>query len=735
MIFELALLGAAYFGAGKLREDGPLATRVRELTDKVVDFIAPELPAVEPAFKPAAPEAAATPPPPEPPAPARAGRQARTPTSPEQQNAVAVRTHYRNVSLFSVGALTLRNFVPLAGPLGFVTYVYGLSPHLKGVEEHLRKNRSINVDTLFLLADVLALFTGSYIAAAVSLYLIQAGKYGVVLAKDNSRKHIRNLFRDLPVTVRRVRDDGAEEEIPLAEVRRGDVLVLHAGKVIPVDGVIIEGCAGVDQQALTGEAALAEKCPGDPVLANTALMNGRVLVRVEKSGAETTASQIAEIMLKSVDYKSEAQLRGETWANALTRPMFYSSLALLPFLGPVSTSVFINSHIGMRIRILAPMSTLKYISVASRRGLLVKDGRALEKYLEVDAVLFDKTGTLTSEEPEVSQVIAASDRSIAEVVRLAAIAEQKLAHPIARAVLNKARELGVSYPDIEDSCYSIGYGIRVESGGAVIRTGSLRYLEGEGIAVPERWHRLADESAQDGDSLIYIALDRRLAGALRLAPRTRLEMDGVIARLRSQGVTYMAVVSGDAEAPTRKLAEELGLDGWFAGVLPQRKAEIVAMLQAEGRTVCFVGDGINDSVALRQADVSVSLAGANTVAKDMAEIVLMDGHVGALGELGDISAELDKNLRESLEMSIAPGVINLLGAFVFNFNTLASLVINGSFGFLGALHALPDRDDVPEPRGHLESLTEGVILHGNGHDVGGGPEGTGEGNGNAIQPK
>mgnify|MGYP003814491649 CR=1 FL=1 len=734
MIFELALLGVAYFGAGKLREDGPFATKVRELADKVVDFIAPEPQAAPPAAKPDAPEAFAPSPPAAPSVPARAGRQARTPTSAEQQNAVAIRTHYRNASLFSVGALTLRQIVPLAGPLGFAAYVYGLSPHLKGVEEHLRKHRSINVDTLFLLADVLALFTGSYIAAAVSLYLIQAGKYGVVLAKDNSRKHIRNLFRDLPVTVRRVRG-GAEEDIPLAEVRRGDVLVLHAGKVIPVDGIIIEGCAGVDQQALTGEAALAEKGPGDLVLANTALMNGRVLVRVEKSGAETTASQIAEIMLNSVDYKSDAQLKGEAWANALTRPMFYSSLALLPFLGPVSTSVFINAHIGMRIRILAPMSTLKYISVASRRGLLVKDGRALEKYLEVDAVLFDKTGTLTSEEPEVSQVIAASDRSISEVVRLAAIAEQKLAHPIARAVLNKARELGVTYPDIEDSCYSIGYGIQVESGGAVIRAGSLRYLDGEGIAVPERWRRLADESAQDGDSLIYIALGDRLAGALRLAPRTRLEMGGVIARLRSQGVTYMAVVSGDAEAPTRKLAEELGLDGWYAGVLPQRKAEIVAMLQAEGRTVCFVGDGINDSVALRQADVSVSLAGANTVAQDMAEIVLMDGHVGALGDLGDISAELDKNLRESLEMSIAPGVINLLGAFVFNFNTLASLVVNGGFGFLGALHALPGRDDGPERPGHLESLTEGVILHGNGHDGGDGPEGTGEGSGNAAQPK
>ncbi len=704
MFFEAALLGLAYFGAKTLKEDGKVATMIRDLGDKAVEYLLPPAERAQPAT-PATPVHAPAAPP-----------AAKPPASAEQQAAVDIRYHYRNVSLFAVGAVALRNFVPLAGALGFAAYVYGLAPHMKTVDEHLRKNRCINVDTLFLLSDVLALFSGSYIAAAFGLYLIQAGKLSVVRAKDSSRKHIQHLFRDLPNMVWLARD-GVEAEVPLASVRKDDVLVLHAGKVIPVDGVILEGFAGVDQQALTGEATLAEKGPGDPVLANTMLINGRILVRVEKSGEATTASQIAEIMLKSVNFKSDAQLKGEQWANQLTRPMFYSSLVLLPFIGPVSTSVFINAHIGMRIRILAPMNTLKHISIASRRGLLVKDGRALEKFLDIDAVLFDKTGTLTCEDPEVSQIIASGSRSMAEVIRYAAIAEQKLAHPIAKAVLNKAREMGVEFPDIEDSRYAIGYGIRVESGGEIVQAGSLRYLDGEGVPVSERWRRLDADGQDDGGSLIYLAVDGKLIGALRLQPRTRLEMAGVIAKLREQGVTYMAIVSGDAEGPTRQLAEELGMDGCFAEVLPQRKAEIVAMLQAEGRTVCFIGDGINDSIALKQADVSISLSGANTIAKDMAEIVLMDGHVGALGELHGISAELDKNLKESLELSITPGFINLLGAFVLNFNTLTSLVINAGFSFLGALHALPGGGDTePETPRAKAVRTEGVIIPENGHN-------------------
>ena len=446
MILELALLGATYLGSKKLKEDGPFAARVREMTGRIVDAVLPPTTpdsgtATALDADPAAPGVA----PGTVPSVEVAGGAAD-----EKDSVVAIRKHYRDVSLFSVGALAVRGFVPLAGVAGFAAYVYGLAPHLLTVEEHLKKKRVVNVDCLFLLADVLALLSGSYVAAAVSLCLIQSGRLGVVLAKDSGRRHIQHLFRDLPGRVWVVRD-GVEVEVPLASVEKGDVLVLHAGTVIPVDGTIVEGFAGVDQHMLTGESVPVEKGPGDVVLANTVLSNGRILVRVERSGSETAAGRIAEVILHSVDHKSDVQLRGEEWADSLTNPMFFASLALLPFLGPVSTSVFINSHIGMRIRILAPMSTLKHIGNASRHGLLIKDGRALEKYLGIDAILFDKTGTLTDDAPEVSHIFPADGRSADEVLRYAAIAEQKLAHPIAKAVMAKAREARIAYPEIDDS--------------------------------------------------------------------------------------------------------------------------------------------------------------------------------------------------------------------------------------------------------------------------------------------
>lgn len=673
MFFEAALLGATYYGSERLKEDSPVVKTVRTVFNEVVWLLTAKDEPPEPVARPARPALLAV---------------------SEPDNVVAVREHYKNVGLLSVGALTLAKVFPAFGILGFASYAYALAPHLRKVVEELRDSGEINVDGLFLLADTLALISRSYVAAAFSLYLIQEGKLGIVRAKDTSIKHVQHLFAELPETVS-ILDDGALREVPLQSVKRGDRLVLHGGQVIPVDGLIVEGCAGVDQHVLTGESQLAEKCPGDPVFANTLLINGRIVVSVEKSGPETTANQVAYMLFNSISHKSKIQLRGEAWADQLVRPMFYASLVLLPFLGPVPTSVFINAHIGVRIRILAPMSTLKHISAASRKGILVKDGRALEKFLEVDTILFDKTGTLTSDEPEVADIISAGRHSAQQIVRYAAIAEQKLAHPIARAILSKARELNVAWPDIDDSRYSIGYGIKVECEGETIQVGSLRYLEGEAIPLPPNMLGL-----QNGNrSLVVIAVNRSVVGAMRLQPRTRLDMTDIVARLREQGMRHLAIVSGDSDEPTRLLAENLGMDEYFANVLPQEKAEIVKRLQAEGRKVCFVGDGINDAIALKQADVSVSLAGAHSIARDMAEIVLMDGHVGAINVLHDISSELERDLKRSLNYSLAPGAINLLGAFLLHFNTLTSLLVNATFGVMGAMHTLPENETPAQPEG------------------------------------
>ncbi|SEH40858.1 heavy metal translocating P-type ATPase [Magnetospirillum fulvum] len=677
MIVGLGLLCLAYYGAKKLPEDSPIAIKIREVSETAIRYLTDEKP---------------------PPENLEDDKEAEKKYVPEP--AEVIQGHYTNASAFCLGALAVRRFVPLAGPIGFAAYVYGMGPHLRDVEASLLKEKKIDCDSLFLFADVLALVTGNYVAAALSLYMIHLGKLGVLRAKDLSRKELRHLFLDLPGKVWVIRD-GCEIEVDLESVQKDECIVLHGGNVIPVDGVIVQGIAGINQQALTGEAQIVEKGPGESVFANTFVSCGRILVKAERSGSETTSNQIADILLNSISYKSDAQLKGEKWADQLTMPLFYSSLGLLPIIGPVSTSVFINSHIGMRIRVFAPMVTLKHISMASKNGLLVKDGRALERLIEVDAILFDKTGTLTHEDQDVTRIHCVNGCDEAELIRYAAIAEQKQTHPIAQAILRKAREMEVSFPDIEDSNYSIGYGITVVCGDEIIQVGSVRYLEGEAIPLPDDLRQLQIREQTAGHTFVFLAVDGQVRGAVQLEAQIRAEVEQVVAGLRQQGIGYMAIVSGDHDGPTRALAERLGMDAYFANVLPQQKAEIVTRLQDEGKVVCFVGDGINDSIALKQADVSISVAGASTIAKDMAEIVLMDGHLHEMNLLHDISSSLDRNLNKSLWFCIAPGVVNLFGTFVVKFTTLTSLLVNTSFAGIGmaAVSSTPDvvREPAPEP--------------------------------------
>src|ERR1041385_2076472 len=243
-------------------------------------------------------------------------------------------------SLASMGFFAVRYFVPGALPLGLVTYLYNAIPTMKNVEEALVRDKKVNVDVLFFVADVLTFATANYFTAAFGLTMIHAGRYQVSKAKDDSAKMLTHLFRELPQSVWTL-VDGQEVEIPLADVRAGDLLIVTSGGVIPVDGVIQEGTAQIDQCALTGEAQPAEREKGDPVFANTIVLAGKLLIRVERSGADTTSALIAAMLLKSGSFKTGVQLKGERWADQMSLPMLASSMALLPFIGPTSTAVFI----------------------------------------------------------------------------------------------------------------------------------------------------------------------------------------------------------------------------------------------------------------------------------------------------------------------------------------------------------------------------------------------------------
>lgn len=599
-------------------------------------------------------------------------------TEPVPANQMESCEHYKDMSLLTMGLFGLRYIFPFLGPAGMLCYLYTVIPYMKDVEKTLLRDRKVNVDVLFLLSDFLALMVGQYLAAGFGLYLRHLAILIVERTKDHSQKMVMSVFGELPQKVWVLLND-AEVEIPLSHIRKDDILIVRAGEIIPADGFITEGMASIDQQALTGEAQPAEKGAGDYVYANTIVIAGRIHIKVESSGYDTEASKIADILLYSTSFKSEIQLKGEKWANKATSPMLVTAGLVLPIFGPQSAAVFINSHMGNRIRVLAPLGTLKHVAMAAQNHILIKDGRALEALCKVDTVLFDKTGTLTTGEPEVTRIHSCSHYSEHEILGLAATAEAKLTHPIAEAILRQAENMHLTPQDILDSEYRIGYGITVSIGGKVVRVGSIRFITGEGIAVPEKIRDIMANSDKSGNTFILVTADARVAGAIELQAKVRPEAKKTIDQLRNRGITHFAVVSGDHEQPTRKLAEELGADEYFYNILPEEKARIVEQLQEKNRIVCFVGDGINDAIAMKKADVSISLAGAATIATDMAEIILTDGTLVNLCDLFDISKKLDKNLKKSLKLSIAPGIINVAGAFVFHFNIMTSLVVSVLF--------------------------------------------------------
>lgn len=484
----------------------------------------------------------------------------------------------------------------------------------------------------------------------------------VTRTRSHTRASLTDLFGDRPEHVW-VRRDGVEVQIHFESVQLGDVVVISAGQMIPVDGTIREGVASIDQHVLTGEAQPVEKGEGDPVFAATVVLAGTICVQVEKTGLDTVATQIGKALNQTADFISSVQLRGQEISDKAALPTLAAAAVALPLVGPSNAMAILFSGVGYNMRILGPLSVLSFLQRAARQGILIKDGRALEQLSKVDTIVFDKTGTLTLEQPHVGAIYACDGYSEDLVLLLAAAAERRQTHPIARAILQEARERELDLPAISDAAYEVGYGIRVVVDNTLVRVGSHRFMAIDGIYVPRSLDALEAAAHDQGHSLVYVAVDNQLAGSIELRPTIRPEVKRIVDGLRERELD-LYIISGDHAGPTRRLAAQLGVQHYFAEVLPENKASAIARLQAEGRFVCFIGDGINDAIALKQANVSISLRGASSIATDTAQIILMDETLGHLGALFDISRQFEANMNRNFQTTLVPGAIIIGGAFL-----------------------------------------------------------------------
>lgn len=506
---------------------------------------------------------------------------------------------------------------------------------------------------------------------------------------DESRAHLSSMFEQQMETVW-ILVDKVEMQIPFEQLKVDDTVIVQSGEMIPADGVVIDGMANVDQHILTGEANPVEREAGDGVFASTVVLSGKIYIRVEKAGEDCTVAKIADILNQTVDFKSTTQLRAEKMSKDLVKPALIVSGLALPFWGFTGALAVINAHPKNKIMIIAPLTVLNYLNLAAKNGILIKDGRSLELLTQVDTIVFDKTGTLTEEQPYVGAIHCCAEEDETAVLCYAAAAEHKQKHPLARAILAAAERRAIVLPTVRDSECHMGYGVLVHTDSEDIHVGSARFMDISGIAIPADMRVQLTHCHQQGHSLVMVAVNQKLIGAVELWPTVRSEAKQVIAQLKARkNITATYIISGDHEIPTQKLADELGIDHHFSGVLPAQKAELIDKLKEEGRFVCYIGDGINDSIALKKSHVSISLSGASTIATDTAQIVLMDKGIGHLDTLFNLGEDFKRNMDDSLSIMLTPAIIGVGGVFLLGFGLPQTLFLNLAglaFGVNNAMH-------------------------------------------------
>jgi heavy metal translocating P-type ATPase len=580
-------------------------------------------------------------------------------------------------------AAAVEFLAPIFLPVSAGLFVYSVIPSFKNAHQVLFKEKRLGVDVLDAIVAFTCLATGQIFAGAVLAWCLSFGRKLLKKTEDDSKKMLLNVFGKQPRFVWLYRD-GVEIETMLEKLKLNDIIIVHTGETIPVDGEIVEGMAMIDQHALTGESAPAEKIKGDKVFAATTMLAGKIQVAVTSTGSETTSAKLTRILNDTAGYKLRSQSHGEELADKAVVPTLALASLGLGTIGLSGATAIINCDLGTGIRMAAPLGMLTSLTLCAQHGILVKDGRALELMRKVDTFLFDKTGTLTRERPEVGRILTFGAYSEQQILQWAAAAEYKFSHPIAKAILAKFESLGIPMAQTDESQYHVGYGITVHVDGHTVRVGSARFMKHENISLPNTLDQEMENVHSDGNSLILVAVDDALGGAIEMCAANRPEALEVINGLRERGAKHLAIISGDHDRPTRNLANKLGMDRYFAEVLPQDKAKYVELLQKEGRTVCFIGDGINDSIALKKANVSISLRGASTIATDTAQVVFMEESLTKLLRLRDISQDLQRNVDRSWGLIIVPNIICVGGAFLAGFGVMHSMVFNQ----IGAVFAL-----------------------------------------------
>ncbi len=548
---------------------------------------------------------------------------------------------------------------PLVMALNTPLILWNAAPIFKRAWHIWSHERRLNIDFLDALAISASLVQRLMVTGALITWLISLGDWIRDLTAAGSKRAVGQLLEFQDKTAWLVRD-GEIVAVPARDLAVGDIIVVHHGEMIPVDGEVIDGRATVDQKTITGESLPVVRAPGDAAFAATIVQDGQIRIRAIRVGSGTTAGQIAELVDQAPIGDTRMQNHAERLADRLVVPTLTlaASTALLTRDFHRFLSLVIVDY-GTGIRVAAPTSVLSSMTHAARAGIIIKSGRHMEKLAEIDTVLFDKTGTLTRGVPAVRDVVSYTNWVTPDhLLALAVAAETRLKHPVADAIRIRARELALDIPPCDEARYHVGMGVEGQVNGYYVHVGSERFMRQGGIDVG---CAATDRAGFDtrGESCMYVAVDGKLGGLIAYADQIRPESAEVIRALHGMGVSETIMLTGDNAAVASAVCQRLGLTGHRANMLPADKAEAVQELQRQGRVVAMIGDGINDSPALSYADVGIAMKHGADITHESADIVLMEDSLWKLVKAIEISQDAVGLIKQNYGIVIALNTLAL----------------------------------------------------------------------------
>ena len=542
--------------------------------------------------------------------------------------------------------------------------------------------RRVKVELLDALSISISAFRGDFDTAGTVMFLLEVGE---LLEEWTRKKSVADLARCMSLNVDRVwlRTAQGEVLVPVSQIQPGDAVVVRAGGIVPVDGLVLEGEVTVNQASLTGESIPVPKRPGGAVYAGTVVEEGECVLEVKQASGQSRYDQIVHMIEQSEQMKSEAESKAANLADKLVPYTFIGSLLSFVLTRNVARALSVLMvDFSCALKLAMPLAVLSAMREAGRAHITVKGGKFLEAVAAADTIVFDKTGTLTHACPRVAQVVSFGGKEEAEMLRLAACLEEHFPHSMANAVVEEAKRRGLRHEEYHSKVeYLVAHGIASTVDEERVLIGSAHFVfEDESCIIPEGEQERFDALPPEYSHL-YLAVGGQLAAVICISDPLREEAKEVLSALRALGITSTVMLTGDSRRTAEAIALQVGVDAFRAEVLPADKADYVARLRREGHTVLMVGDGINDSPALSEADAGIAISDGAAVAREIADITIAADSLWELVELRRIAmalmARIHSNYRFVIGFNgtlIALGVAGVLppatSATLHNLSTL-----------------------------------------------------------------